>query len=37
MTLHEISPRTINVTEDVTLRLEADLLPEEDPAAMWAM
>jgi hypothetical protein len=33
MTSHELPPTTIEVTEDMTLRLEATALPEEDPNA----
>jgi len=36
MTSHELRPTTIEVTEDIILRLEATALPDEDPyAQMW--
>lgn len=36
MTSHELPPTTIEVTEDMMLRLEAAALPDEDPyASMW--
>jgi hypothetical protein len=35
MTAHETKPMPIEVKEDLMLRLEADPVPEEDPAAMW--
>jgi hypothetical protein len=36
MSAHELcSTMAIEVTEDMTLRLEAVAVPEEDPAAMW--
>jgi hypothetical protein len=35
MTAYETKPIPIEVKEDLTLRLEADPVPEEDPAAMW--
>jgi len=36
MTSHELPPTTIEVTEDMMLRLEATALPEEDPNAwLW--
>jgi hypothetical protein len=35
MTGHETKPMPIEVKEDLVLRLEADAVPEEDPAAMW--
>jgi hypothetical protein len=35
MTSHELPPTTIEVTEDMMLRLEATGLPEEDPYARW--
>jgi hypothetical protein len=39
MTAHELSPATmqVDVAEDMTLRLEAVPVPEEDPSAMWSM
>ena len=36
MTSHELPPTTIEVTEDIMLRLEATALPDDDPyAQMW--
>lgn len=36
MTSHELPPTTIEITEDMILRLEATALPDEDPyAQMW--
>ena len=37
MVAHELCPTTIEVTKDMTLRLEAVALPEEDPGALWTM
>jgi hypothetical protein len=35
MMAHETKPLPVEIKEDLMLRLEADAVPEEDPAAMW--
>jgi hypothetical protein len=35
ITAHETTPETLDVTTNMSLRLEAVAIPEEDPAARW--
>jgi len=37
MVSHELAPTVIDVKEDMTIRLKATAIPEEDPGARWSM